>query len=160
MEDQKVFGWDDEIENEEGSFTVFEPGIYKFTVTGFDRERYPGGDKIPACLRANLELTVEDDFGRETTVKESLFLIGKMEWKLCQFFTCLGLRKHGEKSKMPWDKILGRSGMCELIKDKYESKNNGKEYDTNRVKEYLDPEKNPLPAPQPAGAASWKSGKW
>ena len=160
MDEQKTYGWDDEIQNE-ASFLVLEPGIYRFKITGFTRERYSGGEKIPPCNRANLEMTVYDKEGRSTTIKESLFLIERMEWKLSQFFLGLGLKKHGEKVKMQFDKILGREGMCHVIKQTYVSKNDGQERETNRIDEYLDPEKYPLPTTtSAANPNSWQGGKW
>lgn len=151
-----TFGWDDEIENE-SSFVLFPAGNYKFTVTGFEREYYPGGEKIPACNKANVTLTVEDEFGRKCDINDGLFLIQRMEWKLCQFFVALGLRKHGERSKMPWDKILGKSGMCRLIVNDYETKD-GKKRQNNKIDAYLDPEDFPLPAPKTAVNNGWKGG--
>lgn len=159
MEEQKKFGWDDEIENEGGQFTLFEPGIYKFTVTKFERERYQGGEKIPACNCADLELEITDESGHTTTVLERLFLIEKMEWKLCQFFTALGLRKKGERFRMQFDKILGRSGMAKVIVNRYKDKKTGEDRENNKIDTYLDPEDYPLPA-QKSAQNSWKNGTW
>ena len=153
MDNQKTLRWDDEISNE--SSFVFPAGNYKFTVEGFEREYFSGSAKIPPCNKAKLTLTVEDELGRTTSINDGLFLIEKMEWKLCAFFLAIGLRKHGEKGRMAWDKVLGRSGMCRLYVDEYEK--NGKKYQNNKVDAYLDPEQFPIPAEKPA-ATGWKAG--
>lgn len=159
MDDQKVFSWDDEVENE-SSFLILEPGIYRFKVSGFERSRYEGGDKIPACPCADVELTVYDEFGRSTTIRERFFLVERMEWKISQFFIGVGLKKHGEKVPLSaFNKIIGREGMCKVIVDTYKSKKDGKEYENNKIDAYLDPEKNPVPSTAP-GQAAWQSGKW
>lgn len=157
MDNQKTFRWDDEISNE-SSFVLFPAGNYKFTVEGFEREYFGGSAKIPPCNRANLTLTVEDELGRTTTINDGLFLIEKMEWKLCAFFLSLGLRKHGEKVKMAWDKIIGRSGMCRIYVDEYEK--NGKKYQNNKIDAYLDPAEYPMPAAPGTPSTAWKGGAY
>lgn len=154
MDNQKTFDWNDVIENE-SSFVLFPEGIYRFKVTGFDRERYQGSEKIPPCNKASLELTVYDEVGRSTVIRDGLFLIERMEWKLSAFFIALGLKKHGEKCPMKWNEILGREGMCKIIVDRYTR--NGKEYENNKIDSYLDPAQYPLAQPKPA-TPSWKGG--
>lgn len=155
MDNQKTFNWDDEISNE-SSFVIFPAGNYKFTVEGFEREYYGGGPKIPPCNKANLTLKIEDELGRHVTINDGLFLCEVMEWKLCSFFTAIGLRKHGEKVRMAWDKIIGRSGMCKIFIDEYEK--NGKKYQNNKVDSYLDPEQFPITEKAPA--SGWKAGQF
>lgn len=50
--------WDDAIESDGQEFVILEEGDYNFTVTGFERGRFPGGQKIPACNKAALTLQV------------------------------------------------------------------------------------------------------
>lgn len=50
--------WDDTIESDGQEFVILQEGDYNFTVTGFERGRFPGGQKIPACNKAALTLQV------------------------------------------------------------------------------------------------------
>ena len=47
-------GWDDQISVDGEQYVVLEEGDYDFTVTGFERGRFPGSAKIPACNKAVL----------------------------------------------------------------------------------------------------------
>ena len=48
---ERVYGWDDEIQND-SSFVIVPEGDYNFRVVNFQRGHYGGGDKIPACPKA------------------------------------------------------------------------------------------------------------
>ena len=48
--------WDDAIESDGQEFVILEEGDYNFTVTDFERGRFPGGTKIPPCNKAALTL--------------------------------------------------------------------------------------------------------
>jgi len=133
------FGWEDEIENDGSDFIALEEGDYEFTVKSFERGRYKGGDKIPACNMANLELEVHSTKG-DTTIKTGLILHSKMEWKLCEFFTAIGDRKHGEKLKMDWKNIIGKTGKVHIAPKEWVG-DDGETRTSNDVKKYIDPEK-------------------
>jgi hypothetical protein len=62
----------------------------------------------------------------------------KSEWKLCEFFTALGIRRHGERLKMRWD-IEGMSGRATVTVDEYTGRD-GDKRQSNKIKKYLDPE--------------------
>ena len=51
--------WDATIEDDGQEFITLEEGDYNFTVTGFDRGRFPGGPKIPACNKATVTMQVK-----------------------------------------------------------------------------------------------------
>ena len=54
-QNQNMFlDWDDAIENDGQEFVTLEEGDYNFTVTGFERGRFPGSAKLPACNKATL----------------------------------------------------------------------------------------------------------
>ena len=56
MNNQNMFlDWDDAIENDGQEFIVLPEGDYNFTVTDFERGRFPGGQKIPVCNKARSE---------------------------------------------------------------------------------------------------------
>ena len=38
----RELGWDDEITSDSGGFLLLEEGDYDFTVTAFERGRFPG----------------------------------------------------------------------------------------------------------------------
>lgn len=143
----REMGWEDEIEND-GQFEVLPEGDYRFRVEKFERARHPGSAKIPACNKAILSLSVSSSEA-SGSVQTSLFLYEKQEWKLCQFFTAIGARKHGERMRMNWSAVPGASGVCHVGVRKWTG-NDGKERDGNEVTEFYDPEKAPKVDPAPA----------
>lgn len=74
-------GWDDPISVDGEQFITLEEGDYDFTVTGFERGRFPGSAKIPACNKATLNLTVNTPEGT-ANVKYDLILWSSLEWKI------------------------------------------------------------------------------
>ena len=54
-----IMDWDDALENDGQEYVVLEEGDYNFTVTGFERGRFPGSAKIPPCNKAALTLAVD-----------------------------------------------------------------------------------------------------
>lgn len=134
---ERELGWDDEIENEGSPRRVLEAGEYPFVVEGFERGRYAGGEKMPPCNQAILHLRVDAPDGN-VKMNVNLFLHTRFEWKLCQFFTCIGLRKHGEKLRMNWSAVTGKGGRCRITKRSYKDRN-GVEREANDVDEFLDP---------------------
>lgn len=139
MDENEVFDWEQEIEDdgEDREFITLEPGKYDFTIASFERgshEAKPGG-KAPTCKKAVIKIKIATDEG-DCYITEYFLLYKKMEWKISQFFRCLGLKKRGEKATTSWDKVVGCTGKCEITKDK------GKEEGVffNHVKKWLDPE--------------------
>ncbi len=140
--------WDDELdENEaveqqkENDFVLLPDGEYDFTIKKFEKDFYTAKPdaKVPSCPVAKISLLIKDDEGNASYVKESLFLHAGNKWQLFQFFTCLGLRKHGDGTKkMPWDSVEGATGRALIGKRKYKS-SDGEEKTTNTVKKWLDP---------------------
>ena len=63
--------WNDAIENDGQEFVTLEEGDYNFTVTGFERGRFPGSLKIPPCNKAAITIAV-DNGGKTVNVKVSL----------------------------------------------------------------------------------------
>ena len=74
-----ALGWDDEINNEE-SFELLPEGDYTFKVTKFERGRFDGSDKLPACNKATITCEVSDGTNKGT-IADGLLLCSKMEWK-------------------------------------------------------------------------------
>jgi len=133
-------GWDDEIENE-SSYVVLPEGDYRFRVEKFERARHPGSAKIPPCNKAVLTLAVSDGTN-SGTVTTSLLLYKTLEWKLCQFFTCIGQRRHGERVHMNWSAVPNATGICRLGTRTWKG-NDGKEHEGNEVSTFYDPAEAP-----------------
>lgn len=134
MADTNILGWDDTIENDGGEYIVLPEGDYPFTVTSFERGSFPGGAKIPACNKAVLTLTVEHE-GSSVNVKTDIILYKTIEWKISAFFRCIGLKKHGEKLKMKWNEVVGRTGRAHF---KPREGRDGRQF--NDVDRFLDPD--------------------
>lgn len=143
MNDGYELSWDAEIENEGAEFVVAEPGDYDFVVTGFERARFAGSAKMPACNQAKLSIKLEiPGAAGECIVKHNLFLHSKTEWKLCQFFTAIGQRQKGQRVSMNWNAVIGARGRCNVSKRSFKNKDNGKELWTNDIDEFYAPDQN------------------
>lgn len=129
-------GWDDEIEQDGGDFILLDESEYAFTVTKFERGRFPGSTKIPPCNKATLTLAIDSDQGR-TSVNADLIMYSSMEWKLSQFLRSVGLKKEGEKVRVKWDQLVGKKGRC-MIKHRTYTNKNGEEKQTNDIDRFID----------------------
>lgn len=120
MDDTRVFDWDDEIEKE-SEFTLLNEGDYDFEIVNFERGNYDGSDKIPPCKMAIITFKVTD--GKDSNnIMERYYLCGSMEWKLSELFKSVGLKKSGEKIKMPWNKLIGSKGRCKVVVQEYDGR--------------------------------------
>lgn len=176
-------GLDAEIENDGQEFVVAEPGDYNFVVTGFERARHGGSEKIPPCNKAILSIQLDGPgINGSCIVKHNLYLHSKSEWRLCEFFTAIGQRKKGQKVSMNWNAVIGARGRCKVSKRSFRNKENTKDLWTNDIDKFYEPEGSDLPftmgqnqsgyaapqgnpaAPQgyPASGAapSWQGGKF
>lgn len=149
----REYNWDDEISQDSAEFALLPEGEYEFSVTEFERGRYPGGAKLPSCPKATVSLRFEGVEG-VAVIKHNFFLHSKCEGLLCAFFTCLGMRKRGEPLRMDWPGTVGRTGRAKITVRSYTG-NDGREYQTNDVKQFLEPENAPA---APAAAQSWTPG--
>ena len=148
FEDNDIaLSWDDEIESDGSDFTLLDEGDYDFVVKKFERGRFDGSDKMSACPKAILTLQVGDG-ENQTTVIENLFLNRKAEWKISSFFRSIGLKKHGEKLRMDWNKVVGASGRCRVFVDEFESNKTGKVLKNNKIDKFYDKEDKPKAPPR------------
>lgn len=131
MNQERELGWDDEIEKDGSDFVLLPEGDYDFTVKKFERARFAGSDKMPACNQAKLELTIHSQEHGDQTVFHNLFLHTKTEGLLSNFFAGIGQKKKGEKLRMNWNAVTGARGRCKLIHNKYMAK--GEERVNNQV---------------------------
>lgn len=134
---EREYDWDDEIVEEGSEYIVLDEGDYSFTVRSFDRARYNGGDKIPACKQAIVHIEVDNGKGDKVTINHNLYLHSKCERSLSNFFVAIGLKKKGEPFTMAWSKVPGTTGKCHVAPNEY----NGKTY--NNIKYFLEPEEKP-----------------
>lgn len=145
-------GWDDEIVNDEGGFFLLEEGDYEFTVTAFERGRFPGSAKLPPCNKAVLTLTVDSPQGA-ASVRYDLILYSSLEWKLSEFFRAVGQKKQGEPLRPRWNELVGSRGRAHFKPRTY-TKKDGTEGKANDVEKFYDYD----PAAMSAGWADAGSG--
>lgn len=147
-----AIGWDDEIiDPGEPEFVLLTPGVYDFTVTGFERGHFDGSEKMDACSMAKLTLRCSNGV-QETTVFTNLFLSSTVAFKLSKFAKSIGDMpagdSKGQKFHVDWNNIIGKSGKCRIKTRVY----NGKDY--NEVDDFIvpDPAAAPVPASMPQAA--------
>lgn len=164
-------GWDSAIENDSPDYIILPEGEYDFTVKRFERGRHNGSDKVGPCPKAILTLGIDTPQG-EATVRKELLLHSKLEGLLCEFFTCIGQRTHGQRVTMNWNAVPGAHGRCKIGTRVY----NGNQY--NEVKKFLEPaaphpqqyqqpqqyagvpQNTPSAPPQPPAGGGWQGGKF
>ena len=128
--------WDDAIESDGQEFVILEEGDYNFTVTDFERGRFPGGTKIPPCNKAALTLQVKTPDG-VAICRTDLLLYKTMEWKLSAFFRCIGQKKHGERLVMDWNRVIGSRGRAHFKPRAYTDRD-GNERQANDLDRFYD----------------------
>ena len=128
--------WDDAIESDGQEFVILEEGDYNFTVTDFERGRFPGGAKIPPCNKAALTLQVKTPDG-VAICRTDLLLYKTMEWKLSAFFRCIGQKKHGERLVMDWNSVKGSRGRAHFQPRAYTDRD-GNERQANDLDRFYD----------------------
>lgn len=159
------FGWDDVIK-EESSFTLLPEGDYRFTIKNFEKARYAGGEKIPACPKAIVTFEVFSPDGKSAELSENFLLHKKMEWKLSEFFASIGLKKKNEPVRMLWTpELIGKSGVCKLIVHNY--KKDGEDRQINRIDKFYPSYQQPsvsapvqTPVYQPSPQQNWSQGSF
>ena len=142
-----AIGWDDEIiDPGEPECVLLTPGVYDFTVTGFERGHFDGSEKMDACSMAKLTLRCTNGI-QETTVFTNLFLSSAVAFKLSKFAKSIGdmpaESTAGQKFHVDWNNIIGKSGKCRIKTRVY----NGKDY--NEVDDFIVPDPAAAPAPTP-----------
>lgn len=134
--DTNILDWDSTIEDDGQGFVLLDEGDYEFTVSGFERGQHGGSAKIPACPKAMLTLSVDTPHG-VAEIKEQLILYKTMEWKISAFFRSIGMKKHGERLVMDWDKVLGATGRAHIVQREYVG-SDGTNKKVNNVGYFLD----------------------
>lgn len=135
VNEDEVIDFDGEVSNDGEAFVTLPEGDeVTFAITEVEKGRNKAGDKPQVALK--LTCVSVNGHGR-TGVKDYITMTRKSEWKLCELFTALGFRKHGEKLALRWD-IIGKTGRATVTVDKYVGKN-GDALTSNKIKHYLEP---------------------
>ncbi|GAA0382477.1 hypothetical protein [Paenibacillus motobuensis] len=132
---ERELSWDDEIQKDGGDFILLPAGDYNFTVTKFERGRFAGSAKMPACNQAKLEITVHSPEHGNVVIFHNLFLHTKTEGLLSNFFAGIGQKKKGEPLRMNWQTVVGSKGRLKLEINKFMG-NDGQEKTNNQVKSF------------------------
>ena len=142
--EERAMNWDDTIEND-SSFRLIPDGDYAFTVRTFQRGRYEGASKIGPCPKAILDLDVVTPEG-VVTIQHNLLLHTRCEGLLCEFFTCIGQRRHGQPLKMNWSTVTGARGRLRIGTRSWVGTKDGRTHQSNEVKRFLEPDEPAAPA--------------
>ncbi|WP_138751874.1 hypothetical protein [Paenibacillus sinopodophylli] len=151
---ERELGWDDTIEKDGGGgFVLLPAGDYFFTVAKFERSRFNGSEKMPACNQAKLELTVHSLEHGDVTVFHNLYLHTKTEGLLSNFFSSIGQKRKGEPLRMNWNAVIGAKGKAKMEVRNYKSQ--GEDRSANQVKSFFAYE-DAFPAGQQAPAQGYQ----
>ena len=135
-EENMLMDWNDSIETDGQEFVLLPEGDYNFTVTNFERGRFPGGPKVPACNKATITVQVNTKEGI-AVVKFDLLLYRSLEWRISSFFRCIGQKKHGEKLTMNWNTVVGSVGRAHFKQRNYTNQY-GEEKTVNDLDRFID----------------------
>ena len=153
--DNRIMDWDDVIQDDGQEFVVLPEGDYTFTVTGFERGRFPGSAKIPACNKATISISIDNDKG-VANARFDLIQYRTLEWKIASFFRCIGQKKHGEKVSMHWNGIVGARGKAHVKPRTYTK--DGEERQVNDVDRFYDYDESVGFAPVNDPEVPWGDG--
>jgi len=131
-----LMDWNDSIEEDGQEFILLPEGDYNFTVTNFERGRFPGGPKVPPCNKATITVQVNNGEG-VATIKFDLILYRSLEWRISAFFRCIGQKKHGEKLTMDWNKVVGSIGRAHFKQRTYNNQQ-GESKVINDIDRFID----------------------
>ena len=135
-ENNMIMDWNDSIESDGTEYILLPEGDYNFEVINFERGRFPGSAKIPACNKASIVVQVSTKDG-VATVKFDLLLYRTLEWRISGFFRSIGQKKHGEKLTMDWNKVVGSKGRAHFKQRTYVN-NQGEEKSINDIAYFID----------------------
>ena len=133
---EMLLDWNDSIETDGQEYVLLPEGDYNFKVTHFERGRFVGSPKIPACNKSTISVQVETKEGT-ATVKFDLILYRTLEWRISGFFRCIGQKKHGEKLTMDWSKVIGSIGRAHFKQRSYINQNGEEKY-INDIDRFID----------------------
>lgn len=127
-------GWDAEITEDAPEFVLLPEGDYLFAVEKYERGRFNGSDKVPACNQLTVFLTVASPTGEIAHLRHNFFMLASKAGFIGSFLTSLGLKKDGEPTKLDVNKLPGATGRAHVTVREY----NGKKY--NNIARFLKPD--------------------
>lgn len=136
---ERELGWDDPIENDGPEFTILPAGDYDFEVTGLERARHGGSEKLPPCNKAIVSIEINGAEGT-SIIKHNLFLHTNTEGLISAFFRAIGQRKKGERIKPNWNGVVGTKGRAKVGIKKWTYE--GREYEGNEIKKFYYPDED------------------
>ena len=113
----RELGWEDEIQSDAQEFVLLPEGDYNATIEKVDRGRSKGEGKLPPCNMAIVYFTVYGDHGEEVSLRENYILHKRMEWKLSELYRSVGLKKEGEKIRMNWPALPGKTARAHITQE-------------------------------------------
>lgn len=149
--------WDDQITDDDEQYIILDEGDYDFTVTAFERSRFPGSAKIPACKKAVFTLAVETPEGTANT-KFDLILWSTLKWKIHTFFRAIGQTTSGEAFSPRWNQVVGSKGRAHFKPRAYEK--NGETKFVNAVTTFYDSKGEAPQTAAPDSKPTWQGGKF
>lgn len=136
--DNEILDWDSPIDSSNVSmeYEVLPEGEYAFKVLKFERRNYAGGEKIPPCPMAYMEIELDGNNGKKGRAFQRLFMVKKMEYVIARFFISIGTMKKGEQVRPNWAAVAGATGRCSVVIREYDGKKH------NEIKSFLEPKEN------------------
>jgi len=153
-------GWDLQLNGVLDKVTIPE-GDYSFEVVSYERKRWAGNDKNPACNTAEVKLRVSYDDDKTTTITNTFFLHSNSLNPIKSFFVSIGVVPEGGKDSInvSFDQAIGGSGWCHVGFQKKNPQFNAitrfyfPSEAANIIAKQAVPETKPAAAP--AGGAPW-----
>ncbi len=150
--DTGAYGWNDEVDPTNRDFLLLPEGEAFFTVVKMARTRKEYGKFGTinvAVLTLMCSTAVEGGEG-SVEIKVQLGLHHDLDWKITQFFTALGQRKHGDEGKFVpnWAAVVDEVGRCRIEHRKFARKGDKDGEKTgvaNDIVEFLAPETEAAP---------------
>lgn len=134
--DNQALDWNSQITQDDQQFELLQDGEYDFVVESMERGRFAGSEKMSACPQAKLTLrVVNPETGNDVRILETLNLHKKMEWRLSQFFVCIGQKKKGEPLAPNWNTVPGSTGKARVVVNEYTK--DGQTRKNNKVDTFL-----------------------
>lgn len=153
MSTERELQWEDTIQKDSSGFILLPAGDYNFTVAKFERARFAGSAKMPACNQAKLVLTVHCPENGDVPIDHNILLHTKTEGFISNFFAGIGQKKKGEPIRMNWNAVLGAKGRLKLKINTYQKRDGSGEGQSNEIVTFYSyeelAEKGLLPNAQP-----------
>ena len=116
-------------------------------VLSFERSRFNGSEKFPACKLVILKLQIESSEGI-SIINHRIYFHSSRKRKIAEFFVGIGNIPKGEESSVNWNKIIGSTGRAKVGINKYTG-NDGREYENNEIIKVYEPETPAYMPPAP-----------